>query len=105
MPLNGVKFPQELFELSSTQVRGIRGNTLARGLDTICEPRLRWGRDQGNKGQRNKISENRDSGRLFHFQNEALQVFGLGEIQDDGMIGGGAAAREQADAAVGVGGG
>jgi len=41
---------------------------------------------------------------LVHLKYEALQVFGLGQIEDDGMIGCGAATLQEANAAVRVGG-
>jgi hypothetical protein len=41
---------------------------------------------------------------LFRFEDEALQVLGLGQVEDHGMIGGGAPALEQAHAAISVGG-
>lgn len=34
----------------------------------------------------------------FHFEHQALQVFGLGQVEHNGMVGSGAAALEQADA-------
>ena len=42
---------------------------------------------------------------LFHFEHQALEVFGLGQVEDDGMVGSGAAALEQAHAARCIGGG
>jgi hypothetical protein len=42
---------------------------------------------------------------LFRFEDQAFEVFGFGQIEDDGMVGGGTAALEEAHAARGIGGG
>ena len=41
---------------------------------------------------------------LFHFKHKAFEVFGFRQIEDDGMVGSGAAALEEAHATRGIGG-
>jgi hypothetical protein len=73
----------------------------AASAEAFSEPRL--GRQGRRVESRLRFIRRRDS--LLHFQHQALQVFGLGQVEYDGMVKCGAAALKEACAPRCIGGG